>query len=97
MIRVGTVIVASRKDLNHVLVVDCVKRRIDKGAIRVVLVSLLEQEVFVLDVIDGRQFWTTMVVVQNLIGLRIDLLEVRTKAVVDDLDTRLHESYRSQP
>ena len=91
MVRVGTVVVAVREDLNDVLALHGIPSGIDEALALefrigvVVVVLLLEKEVFVFDVVDGREFRAAVVVVEN-VPVFVNLLQIGAEAVVDDLD-----------
>ena len=91
MVRVGTVVIAVREDLNDVLALHGIPCRINKALALefrigvVVVVLLLEEEVFVFDVVDGREFGAAVVVVED-VAVFVNLLQIGAEAVVDDLD-----------
>ena len=92
MVRVGTVVVTVREDLNDVLALHGIPCRINKALALefrigvVVVVLFLEEEVFVFDVFDGREFRTTLVVGHDL-AIFINLFQIGAETVVDDFHT----------
>ena len=97
MVRVGTVVVTVREDLNDVLVLHGIPSRINEALALefrigvVIVVLLLEEEVFVFDVVDGREFGAAVVVVED-VAVFVNLLQIGAEAVINDLDARGDQS-----
>lgn len=97
MVRVGTVVVTVREDLNDVLVLHGIPSRINEALALefrigvVIVVLLLEEEVFVFDVVDGREFRAAVVVVED-VAVFVNLLQIGAEAVINDLDARGDQS-----